>query len=191
MGFENTIIYLIGYPGTGKYTIGKEICRIATEFRLVDNHLINNPLFSIIQADGITPLPPRIWENVGKMYDIVLDTMIHISPPHYSFVMTNALFETEAEHKWFKSIENMANQRQAKFVPVLLTVSLEEHQKRIGAEDRRLRLKEIDPAAPLRYHTADSLIKLSHPSLLKLDVSSYPPAESAALIFDHVNTIAK
>ena len=59
---QNTIIYLIGFAGTGKYTIAKEICRL-TNARLVDNHLINNPVFSLIRADGKTLLPESVWEK--------------------------------------------------------------------------------------------------------------------------------
>jgi shikimate kinase len=40
---RNTMIYLIGFAGAGKFTIAKEICKSA-EARLVDNHLINNPI---------------------------------------------------------------------------------------------------------------------------------------------------
>jgi hypothetical protein len=59
---KNTIIYLIGFPGTGKYTIAREIAQ-QEDFRLVDNHLVNNPLFNLIHADGITPLPRTYLEK--------------------------------------------------------------------------------------------------------------------------------
>ena len=39
---ENTIVALIGYAGTGKYTIGRELSE-RTGAKLIDNHLINNP----------------------------------------------------------------------------------------------------------------------------------------------------
>ncbi|HEX6477597.1 MAG TPA: hypothetical protein VF043_02040 [Ktedonobacteraceae bacterium] len=51
---QNTIVYLIGYAGTGKYTIAKELARL-TGAVIVDNHLINNPVFSIVGASGNTP----------------------------------------------------------------------------------------------------------------------------------------
>lgn len=66
---ENTIIHLIGFPGTGKYTIACEITKLA-DIRLVDNHLINNIVLSIIPTDGITPLPVRVWENMSRIWDI-------------------------------------------------------------------------------------------------------------------------
>ena len=48
---KNTIVYLIGYAGTGKYTIAKEIA-VLTGAVIVDNQLINTPIFSVIAADG-------------------------------------------------------------------------------------------------------------------------------------------
>lgn len=187
--FRNTIIYLLGYAGTGKYTIAKELCRIAPEFRLVDNHLINNPLFTLIHADGITPLPPRIWENVGKIWDAVIDTMIHISPSDYSFVLTNALSDSDKDVSWFYEVEDMARQRNAIFIPVVLKISLDEHKRRIVSPDRITRMKEIDPNNPARYAAADNLIKPVHPHLLTLDVSSISAEQSAQSILNHIKTI--
>ncbi len=46
---KNTIMYLIGYGGTGKYTIAKEIAAL-TGAVVVDNHLINNPVFSVVRS---------------------------------------------------------------------------------------------------------------------------------------------
>lgn len=187
MHFDSTIIYLLGYPGTGKYTIGKEICDQNSRFRLVDNHLVNNPIFSIINADGKTPLPVSVWEAVGKIWDAVLDTMVYVSPPDFNFVMTNALFNSEGDKAWFDQIENMANARNAKFVPVVLRVSVEEHQKRIGRADRRERMKETDPKSPQRYALLDNLYVPDHPNLLTLDVSDIPPSESAQIILNYLN----
>jgi hypothetical protein len=186
---KNTIVYLLGYAGTGKYTIAKELCRTAPEFHLVDNHLINNPLFSLIHADGITPLPPRIWDNVGKVWDAVIDTMIHISPPDYSFVLTNALSDSAKDVAWFHEVEDMASRRNATFVPVVLKISLDEHKKRIVSPDRVDRMKEIDPNGPARYAAADNLIRPIHPNLLTLDVSSISAEQSAQSILNHIKTI--
>lgn len=39
-------LYLIGFAGTGEYTIAKEIANHG--YKVVDNHLINNPIFSLL-----------------------------------------------------------------------------------------------------------------------------------------------
>lgn len=56
---KNTIIYLIGHYGVGKLTIARQICA-ASDARLFDNHLVNNVVFSLIRADGKTPLNERV-----------------------------------------------------------------------------------------------------------------------------------
>jgi shikimate kinase len=42
------VIYLIGIPGVGKYTIAKEISRL-TGARVVDNQLINLPVIKHVR----------------------------------------------------------------------------------------------------------------------------------------------
>lgn len=189
MGFKNVIIYLLGYPGTGKYTIGKNICRTSPDFRLVDNHLINNPLFSLIYTDGITPLNPRIWDNVGKVWDAVIDTMIHISPPDYSFVLTNALSNSDKDVAWFHEVAGMADSRKALFVPVVLMIEPTEHLKRITSPDRASRMKERNSNGPARYAAANNMIRPEHPNLLTLDVSNLSPESATHHILDHIKTL--
>jgi len=184
--FENHILYLIGYPGTGKYTLAKEFHAQMPHFKLVDNHLINNVLFPLIHTDGVTPLPPRIWENVGKIWDAVVDTMIHISPPDYSFILTNALSTSEADRAWFDVVCKMAEARQAVLVPVALTVSVEEHKKRIVSEERHARFKETDPEGPEKYAKAQNMLIPEHPNTLVLDISDLSPSESVAEIRTHM-----
>src|ERR1041384_2438716 len=59
MKLDNTIIYLIGIPAVGKYTVAREIGRM-TGARVVDNQLVNTPVFSVLGYDGTAavPFPP-------------------------------------------------------------------------------------------------------------------------------------
>lgn len=187
MHFDSTIIYLLGYPGTGKFTIGQSICQLNSRFRLIDNHLANNPIFSIIHADGVTPLPVKVWENVGKIWDAILDTLVHVTPPDFSFVLTNALFDSEGDKAWFDEIQSMATARNAKFVPVVLRVSVDEHKKRIVSNDRKERMKLVDPKSAERYALLDNLYIPDHPNLLTLDVSDMKPDEAAQIILNYLD----
>jgi len=60
------IIYLIGNPGCGKYTIAQEICKHG--FTLCDNHLINNPIFSLLNYNKIPDYEWQSIDSVGKLY---------------------------------------------------------------------------------------------------------------------------
>ena len=54
------VFVLLGYPGTGKYTVAhalaRELGRRGRRAQVVDNHFVNNPVFEVILADGVTPL---------------------------------------------------------------------------------------------------------------------------------------
>ncbi len=187
---KNTIIYLLGFPGTGKYTIASEICKRA-DFKLVDNHLINNPLFTLIENDGKTILPPRIWDNIGRVWEAVMDTIIHISPSHYSFVLTNALTEQGGNDRtWFERVKSAAEQKKAVFVPVRLSCSVEEMEKRIVQPERKTRMKEINPESPRRNAENYTVLTVDDPNVLNLDVTNLTPGEAAAAILNHVKSCA-
>src|ERR1700686_4013097 len=90
---ENTIVALIGFAGTGKYTIGRELSE-RTGARLIDNHLINNPIFTVVNADGVTPLPAKVWDSVKEIRATVYRAIRQLSPAEMSFVFTMELRES-------------------------------------------------------------------------------------------------
>ena len=61
------VIYLIGVPAVGKHTIAKEIGRL-TGARVVDNQLVNLPVFHVLGYDGrdTFPFPKGAWEQIGE-----------------------------------------------------------------------------------------------------------------------------
>ena len=111
MKLDNTIIVLIGFAGTGKYTIGRELSE-RTGSRLIDNHLINNPVFKVVNADGITPLPVGIWDKVKEIRAVVYEAIRELSPPDLSFVFTIELFESSpGDQRAFIDLEQLARAR--------------------------------------------------------------------------------
>jgi ABC-type cobalamin/Fe3+-siderophores transport system ATPase subunit len=185
---RNTIFHLIGFPGTGKRTIASEICA-ATGAVLVDNHLINRPIFAVIPR-GVAP-SQRVWDNVGCVRAAVLDTIAHISPPDWSFVLTNVLLEDDPDdRRGYESIKAMAGARGAAFVPVRLHISVEENTRRIVNTDRAEHLKLMDPGAPARLAAGPGLLRVAHPNLLEMDVTDLSAAEAAARILAHAQGCA-
>ena len=123
---QNTIVYLIGYAGTGKYTIAKELARL-TGAVIVDNHLINNPVFSVVGASGKMPVPTGVWQKIEGIRRIVLDTIAELAPPEASFLLTNELFEGKSvDRRWYEDVAILATRRQARLVPVILRCDPEE-----------------------------------------------------------------
>jgi len=72
------------------------------------------------------------------------------------------------------------------FVPVKLLISEEENLRRIAQTSRRSRWKSIDPQDVLCQH---SLINISHPNLLALDVTKLSAQDAATKISEHIREI--
>jgi hypothetical protein len=177
-----TIFHLIGMPGVGKYTTAKELAAL-TGARLVDNHLIANVVFSLIEVDGVTPLPREVWQYVGAVRRAALDTMMNLSPRHLSFVLTNVIRgDDEAEYALFLENVAVAEVRGSLYVPVVLTCETSELVRRIVAPDRKVRMKMIDPVQGAYFNDEVPQFTTDHPNFLRLDVTDSPPTETARRI---------
>ena len=182
---ENTIIYILGFPGTGKLTIAKEICKQA-DIKLVDNHLTCNPVFALIHTDGKTPLPESVWNNVAEIRRVVFNTMVNLSPADWSFVLTNALNKNDPDDiPIFKATEEMAKARNACFVPVRLLCGKEENLRRVVSPERKLNMKHITPEGLERVRRDNDVFYSNHPNELTLDVTDLPAKKAAKLILKH------
>lgn len=187
---NNTIIYLIGHYGVGKLTIARAICA-ATDARLFDNHLANNVIFSLIRADGKTPLPDSVWDMIGAIRDQAFVAIETLTPPDTSFVLTNCLLDSyPGDRQAYEQVKAVAARRGNVFVPVLLTASDEAHAARVGAPERLERLKHTDVESAAAKRRAEPLLRIDHPNRLDLDTSTLPPDQTARLIIAHAERLA-
>jgi len=184
---KNVIIYLLGRYGVGKLTIGKALCA-ATGARLVDNHLINNVIFSLLRVDGKTPFPDGTWERIDQVRELALGAIETLANPEWSYVLTNALDDTPEDRAWYARVETLAARRQALFVPVELSCAPDENMRRIGTPEREAAMKHTDvPSA--RERLAVRVLPVEHANLLRLDTTTLAPAQSAARIAQHIASL--
>ena len=69
---KNTVVYIIGFIGVGKYTIAKELEKQAG-FRVIDNHAFNNLIFPLFRIDGTTKIPDKVWDILIDIRKIFFD----------------------------------------------------------------------------------------------------------------------
>jgi hypothetical protein len=185
---KNTIIVLIGFAGTGKYTIGRELCS-RTGAKLIDNHLINNSIFTAVNADGLTPLPAGVWDKVKEIRRIVYEAIREMSAPETSFVFTLELRESDpGDHKAFFDLVELASARGSLFVPVRLICEEEELCRRVTSPARIRMLKQISAENTRKKLMEHSVLKPQHPNLRTIDVTKKSPGESTDAILDEVNS---
>ena len=190
MTVKNVLVYLIGFAGVGKFTTAQKLAGLLGA-RIVDNHWINNPIFGLIDSDRITPLPPSVWEQVGKVRHAVLETIALLSPPQANFILTNSLADDDPEDRQiYDAVLATAERREALFVPVRLLCDEEQLTKRVVSPERAGRLKRMDPIEAAREVRTLTTLLTHHVNELTLDTSAITPEVSARLIYDHVNAIA-
>jgi hypothetical protein len=175
-------LYLIGFAGTGKYTIAKEIAKFG--YKIVDNQLINNPIFSLLDLDGITPIPEKAWASIEGIRKAILDFVSQ--DPKSNYVFTNELYEVDHDRLIYNQVKGAAEKRGSLFVPVKLNVSLEERKQRITNPERLDRFKTTNLA---EIQINKELIKIAHPHLLELDVTDLSAREVAKEILNLIENL--
>ena len=186
---DNTMVVLIGFAGTGKYTIGRELCE-RTGAKLIDNHLINNPIFRVVNADGVTPLPAGVWDRVKEVRAAVYKAIRELAPSDTGFVFTMQLLESKPQdHKAFRDLERLAAARQCRFIPIRMICGVEELCRRVADPERVAMLKEISPELARKKFAEDAVLNVEHENQRTLDVTKRTASGSVDAILDEVSSI--
>ncbi len=86
-----TVLYLIGRSGIGKYTIANQFKKYG--FKIVDNQLINNPIFSLLDLNNEAPIPDLTREFTSQIRSSVFG-FISKEKTH-DYILTNELLQEE------------------------------------------------------------------------------------------------
>ena len=179
---RNTIFYLIGPPGVGKYTVGKVLAE-RTGARLLHNHYWNNIIFNLVHQDGLTPLPNEIWAKTGEVRRAVFSTIEDLSPPDWSFIFTHAAMGDgdELDHAMASEIGQLSQKRQATLHAVNLTCGPEELCARVQSPGRSVMMKDLNGETALE----NALLRPFDPKVGQrqhIDTSGLSAEEVAELI---------
>jgi hypothetical protein len=182
--YETCLVYLLGYPGVGKRTVGSHLADLLGGV-LVDNQLVNIPLLTLFKWDGKFPLPAEIWERVEPIHEAVLGTIEDLAPKSNSYVFTNVLEDgNNASMGPYERVRSLARRRGSLFLAVMLDCDVEEQVRRIDAPDRVARLKGSDPEG-YRWHRARTKLFQPPPAeVMHLDTTRIAPRQNAEAIYE-------
>jgi len=181
VSFDTCVVYLLGYPGMGKRTIGKHLASLLDGV-LVDNALINRPLLELFRWDGVTLLPPGIWDYAVPIKEAVLATIEDLAPTSNSYVFTNVIEEGPDAAQEFDRVRSLAHRRQSLFLAVMLTCDIDAQVSRIDNPDRIALRKGSDPEGYRGHRLTTRLYQTSSSEVIHLDTTTTPPADNAERI---------
>jgi gluconate kinase len=176
------IAHLNGWPGVGKLTIGRIVAE-RLRARLIHNHLLHDVA---IACTGLND--PERW----PLYEAVREAAYRAlaqRPASESIVMTNALcVNSERERRAWNQVVDLAIDRRAPLVPVVLEAVFEENARRLQSAERVGR-KLIDPEKLREFMVSDRIQYPDVPELLTLDVTALSTEQAAARICDHLSQL--
>jgi len=176
---ENVIVYLVGPPGVGKYTVGKLIAE-RLPAKLLDNHFWCNPIFEVVEPDG-TPFPAGVWDRTNDVRSAVLETVALFGPAGRNYVFTHAVSDPGGHPiDWMIAgqILWVAERRRASLLVVRLACGEEQLRERISSEERRPRLKITD-AGQARSLASLAPFPINHEWVVDLNTSGLSAATTA------------
>lgn len=102
---NNTIIYLTGKQGYGKYAIAKKLAE-KHGFIVCDNQLINNPIFELLQYNGYDKIPYFACDSISKIRTEIFEFLTKV--PQNNYILTNCLDETANDRNLYEQVMDMA-----------------------------------------------------------------------------------
>ena len=173
------IIHINGWPGVGKYTIGKELAK-RIEARFIHNHLLHDVAFACTGRTDADRWP--LYEQIRSAAYEALSRR----PSSEVFVMTNALCNgvTREVDAWGKVVD-LAMSRSARLIPVILRADTESIARR-SLSDNRSSMKLKDPIALRDMISKYTLQVPDVLETLEVDVSDYSVGDATNEILAHV-----
>lgn len=130
-----TLIYLIGFPGSGKFTTAKELCKIIDAV-IVSNNLFNSIIFDIVKLRN-AEVTGDLWEKIFAVRENMLAMLekYYIKSKHYIF--TNELIDGDHyDQRIYNSVVNLSKKMDMEILPVVLHCNNKELVKRVQSEER-------------------------------------------------------
>jgi len=181
MTYETCIVFLLGYPGMGKRTVGSHLAELLDAV-LVDNQLINRPLLELFRWDGKESIPMEIWDRVVPIREAVLGTIEDLAPKTNSYVFTNVLTDDQASADQYDSLRSLARRRDSLFLAVMLTCDIDVQVSRIDNPER-IALRKGSTPEGYRWHRLNTrLFEPPAGEVIHIDTTEIAAQENAAAI---------
>ena len=174
---NGVIIHINGWPGAGKYTVGRIVARYLGA-RLVPNHVLCGPGFCVAEFGD-----PVFFEVARKVRAVVYERIAE-APPDAGFVLTSVLIDGADDAARLDAIEDIAARRQCPFLAVTLDCAVEANLQRLNTADRAARNSLTDVEMLRSLRETYELLPPRGAVPLVIDATTTTARESATTICD-------
>src|SRR4051812_39693066 len=176
------VYQLLGFPGTGKYTVA---CAIVEQLRtrgepaaLMDNHATANLVWSLVPEER--RFDPAVMARINELRRVLVEGAAELTGPDHSIVFTNFI-PTDPKRAILDPHRQLAQTLGRPLVAVVLRCDPEEVLRRVPGSDRAARLKLVDPTIARRIMDNGQWVP-DWAELVELDPTGLSADETAARI---------
>lgn len=188
---KNVIILLMGFAGSGKRTVGQALAK-KTSFRFVHHHSWIDPILNLLGNDSSVwfTLTDKAWGKLNAVRDIILSTIADVCPSESSFIITYEMIDQDPYHQiFYEKVLDVADKRNAVFLPVRLICDEDELVARVQSEDRKQYLKTGDADMMRTRSREKSVFQTGHKNELTINNSALSPEKVSDLIIKQLDRI--
>lgn len=176
------VYQLLGFPGTGKYTVAREIVdQLAARSEpaaLLDNHATANLIWSLVPRERRFDVD--VMGRMNELRRVLVEAAADLTGPEHSLVFTNFVPAHE-KGSVLDPHRKLAQHLRRPLLAVVLRCDPEEVLRRVPSPDRAARLKLVD-ADVARSVMAAGMSLPDWPELVDLDSTGLTAAETAARV---------
>ncbi|CAG7963010.1 unnamed protein product [Penicillium salamii] len=182
-----SFIYINGYPGVGKLTVAKELCKLLPKAKIVSNHLLIDPVAAVFDRDVEEYQPLRQVLRGEFLKSIATAT----STREITWIFTDQQSSSILGTSSAKDYQNAAAIRGSPFISVITNCDLEENLKRAIGGDRGVgtNTKLTDLGILRRIRESEDIFHFNDENELEIDITQLSPSEVAGKIYDHIGKI--
>ena len=176
------VYQLLGFPGTGKYTVARAIIeRLQARGEpaaLLDNHSFLSLVWQLVPE--ARRFEPAVMARVNELRKLLVESAAELAGPEHSIVFTNFV-PPQAPGSVIDPHRRLAQTLERPLVAVVLHCDPEEVLRRVPNPDRTARYK-LDDADVARRIMGDGMSLPGWPELVELDTTGLSAEETAARI---------
>ncbi|KAI0141248.1 hypothetical protein GGR57DRAFT_487482 [Xylariaceae sp. FL1272] len=180
-------IWINGYPGVGKLTVARELCTMLEKSKVLDNHLLIDPVAAVFDREDPEYQPART-----KIRRMMLDSIVESkSKEDITWIFTDQR-SGPAGQEGAEDYQRAALAKGAPFIPVILDCDREEHFRRFVGDGRgKANTKLTDPAILSMILEGEETWRFRIPYELELDVTHLTAEAAARKICEHVRKLIR